>query len=350
MRDLGGIAAELVAPGKGILAADESVPVMPAPLAGAGAGPSGIDGRAYQEMLVTTPTLPTGISGVILHPQTWAQRMADGTRFPAAVRQRGMLPGVKADKGLRPLPGCPGETITEGLDRLWPRLQYFASSGAVFAAWRAVLRIGPGTPSLIAVRANAEALGRYASACQQAGLVPVVQAEVLTDGSHSLAHCEAVTSIMLLAVVTVLQEYDLALDSVLLAPSLVSPGSQPGAEAPADKVAEATLAALACLPAALAGVTFLSGGQRPQQATASLAALQAALAVWPLTFCFGHALTGPAMAAWQGTAAGVAAGQRALARRTALNVAALERRYVPGMETGPEPAHVSRLGRMRGES
>lgn len=275
MRDLAGTAAALVAPGKGILAADEGVPAMPAPLARAGTSPTGVDGPAYQEMLVTTPALSTGISGVILRPETWAQRITDGTRFPVAVRQRGMLPGVKADKGLTPL---------------------------------------------------------------------------LMDGSHSLAQCEAVTSIMLLEVVTVRREYDIAFDRVLPAPSLVPPGGQAGEEASADKVAEATIAALACLPAALAGVAFLSGGQRPEQATATLAALQATLVVWPLTFCFGRALTGPAPAAWQGTAAGVAAGQRALARRTALNVTALERRYAAGMAAGPGPAHDSRPGPGREES
>jgi len=330
MRDLASTAAALVAPAKGILAADEGAPGLSVP------------GRlAYHEMLVTTPGLATGIAGLILGPRAWGQRMSDGAPFPAAIRDRGMLPGVRADTGQGPLPGCDGETVTEGLDGLWARLRYFAGRGAVFASWRASLRIGPGGPSPTAVRANAQAIGRYAAACQHAGLVPVVQPEVRTDDPPSLAKCEAVTSVLLLEVLIALQDYRVALDGMILAPTMV--GSQAGRHAePAEPaaVAEATVAALACLPAALAGVAFCCCGQRPEQATANLAALQSALAVWPLTFCFGRALSGPALTAWRG-AADVRAGQRALAGRVALNVAALERRYVPELEAGSRSASAS---------
>jgi fructose-bisphosphate aldolase, class I len=321
MKDLASTAAALVAPAKGILAADESIPGLSAP------------GRlAYHEMLVTTPGLGTGISGVILGPQTWSQRMSDGTPVPDAIRHRGMLPGIKVDTGTGPLPGCPGEVVTEGLDGLWARLRYFTGRGAVFASWRASLRIGPGRPSPAAVRANAQALGRYAAACQHAGLVPVLRPEVQADGSPSLGQCEAVTSVVLLEVLIAVQDYGVALDGMILAPSMV--GSQAGRPAQPADVAEATVAALACLPATLAGVAFSSGGQRPEQATANLAALQSPLVVWPLTFCFGRALTGPALAAWQGPTADVRAGQRAIAGRLALNVAALERRYAPELDSG----------------
>jgi fructose-bisphosphate aldolase class I len=332
MKDLASTAAALVAPAKGILAADESIPELSALLASAGIAPTEANRRAYHEMLVTTPALATGISGMIIGPQTWSQRMADGTPFPSAIRHRGMLPGIRVDTGAAPLPGYPGETVTEGLDGLWARLRYFAGCGAAFASWRAVVRIGPGTPSPIAVRANAQALGRYAAACQHAGLVPVVQPEVQADSSASLAQCETLTSVLLLEVVTALQDYGVAPDGMILAPSMV--GSQAGQQASPTEVAEATVAALACLPAAVAGVAFSSGRQPPRQATANLAALQLPLVVWPLTFCFGRALTGQALAAWRGSAAGLPAAQRALASRIALNVAALERRYAPGLDAG----------------
>jgi len=346
MKDLASTAAMLVAPAKGILAADEGVPGLSAP-----------DRLAYHEMLVTTPGLATGVSGVILGRPTWSQRMSDGTPFPGAIRDRGMLPGIRADTGAWPLPGCPGEMVTEGLDGLWARLRHFAGRGAGFALWRTLLRIGPGRPSPAAVRANAQAIGRYAAACQHAGLVPVAQPEVRADDSPSLARFEAVTSVVLLEVLIALQDYGVALDGMILAPNMV--GSQAGQPAgpagptepagpagpaeptePAD-VAEATVAALACLPATLAGVAFCCGGQRPGQATANLAALQSPLVVWPLTFCFGAALTGPALSAWQGATADVRAGQRALADRVALNVAALERRYSPELDSGSRSAPAS---------
>jgi fructose-bisphosphate aldolase, class I len=335
MNDLASTAAALVAPGKGILAADESVPGLAALLTAAGIRPTEASRRAYHEMLVTTPGLATGISGVIVSPRTWTLRIADGTPFPSAIRHRGMLPGIRVDTGTGPLPGCPGETITEGLDGLWARLRYFAGCGAAFASWHAVLRIGPGAPSPIAVRANAQVIGRYAAACQHAGLVPVVRPEVRADGSPSLAQCEVATSLVLLEVITAMQDYGVVLDGMILAPGMV--GSR---QASPGDVAEASVAALSCLPAAVAGVAFCSGGRSPEQATANLAALQVPLTVWPLTFCFDHALTGPALAAWRGSAAGLAAGQRALAGLVALNVAALERRYAPepGAGSGSAPA------------
>lgn len=195
MSMLAATAAALVAPGKGILAADESIPTMSARLQRAGVPPAAGSRRAYREMLVTTRGLCRGISGVILCAETLSQRVSGGRSFPAAIRELGMLPGIKADAGTRPVAGTAGETVTEGLDELADRLRLHAGAGAMFARWRAVFRIGAGTPSAIAVRANAQALARYAAACQEAGLVPVVEPEVLMGGDHSLSQCEAVTSL-----------------------------------------------------------------------------------------------------------------------------------------------------------
>jgi fructose-bisphosphate aldolase, class I len=332
MNSLGLCAGALVAPGKGILAADESVKTASARLAAAGAATTGGHRRAYRELLVTTPGLASGVSGMILCEETLRSRLSTGETFPAALHDRGMLAGIKVDTGTVPLPGAHGETVTEGLDGLPARLRGYAALGARFAKWRAVLRIGPGTPSPFAIRANAQALARYAAACQEAGLVPVVEPEVLAEGSHSMGACEAVTSLVLLQVMSELHEYGIDFEGVVVKPNMALPGLDSGALVSPGEVAEATLGALNSLPATLAGVAFLSGGQRPEQATANLAALQRLPHVWPLTFSFGRALAGPALAAWHGDPGCWDAGQRALAHRVAMNVAALEGRYAPELE------------------
>ena len=208
-------------------------------------------------------------------------------------------------------------------------LAEFAGRGAAFANWRAVLRIGPGLPSAAAVHANAEALGRYAAACQAAGLVPVVEPEVLRAGSHSLYQCQLVTTLVLLQVAAAMQDYGVAFEAAVLKPSMVLPGAGCSGQAGPGQVAEATIDSLACLPVTLAGIAFLSGGQPPEQATANLAALQARPHIWPLTFSFGRALVDPALAAWGGCPRRVPAGQDALARRVAMNSAALSGEYLP---------------------
>ncbi len=329
MNDLAATAAAMVAPGKGILAADESVPTASARLTRMRVAATGENRRAYREILVTAPGLAAGISGVILCDETLRQRVRGGPTFPEALAGLGMLAGIKVDRGTRPLPGAPGETITEGLDGLAPRLREYAGLGASFAKWRAVISIGAGTPSPMAIRANAEALARYAAACQQAGLVPIVEPEVLMTGPHSLGQCETVTSLVLLEVTTALQDCGVGFEAVVLKPNMALPGLDSGHRATPGQVADATMATLRSVPAALAGVAFLSGGQAPEQATANLAALQRRPSLWPLTFSFGRALVDPALAAWRGDQAAVPAGQSALLSRVRLNVAALAGRYKP---------------------
>jgi fructose-bisphosphate aldolase class I len=340
MRSLADRAAALVAPGKGILAADGTTGAVTALLAAAGARTTLENRHAYRELLVTTPGLAGGISGVILSEETLRARMSTGESFPAALRDRSLLAGVTADAGAAPLPGTRGEAVTEGLDGLPSRLRGHARLGARFAVWRATLRIGPGRPSAIAVRANAQALARYAAACQEAGLVPVVAPRVTAPGAHSLGACESVASLMLLEVMSELHEYRADFAGVVVAPAMVLPGAHRGTGAVPAEVAEATLGALNGLPATVAGIAFSAGGQPPEAATANLAAMQRLPSIWPLTFCFGRALAGPALTAWHGDPRCWAAGQQALARRVALNAAALEGRYGPELERefGPESA------------
>jgi fructose-bisphosphate aldolase, class I len=338
MESLASCAAALVAPGKGILAVDESVKTASARLAAAGVAPTGENRRAYRELLVTTPGLASGVSGVILCEETLRSSVSTGETFPAALHGRGILPGIKVDTGTASLPGTGGETVTEGLDGLPSRLHGYAALGARFAKWRAVLRIGPGMPSQVAVRANAQALARYAAACQDAGLVPIVEPEVLGEGAHSMAVCETVTSLVLLEVMSELDHYAVDFAGVVVKPNMVLPGGGSGVTAAPTEVARATLDALGALPATVAGVAFLSGGLPPEQATANLAALQRLPHVWPLTFSFGRALVDRALAAWHGDPGCWDAGQRAVARRVAMNVAALECRYTPELERDLEAA------------
>jgi fructose-bisphosphate aldolase, class I len=327
------VAADLMLAGKGILAADESVPAMDARLRRAGVGPGSEGRRAYREMLVTTPGLSLGISGVILCDETFRARVSDGRSFPEALADRGLLPGIKVDTGARPLAGAPGETVTEGLDGLCSRLAAYVALGARFATWRAVLRIGDGRPSWRALRANAYALARYARVCQEAGLVAVVEPEVLMEGAHGSARCREVTSAAVMVTVAELADMGVALDGVVLKANMVVPGADSPELASPEIVAQQTLAALWCVvPEEVAGVAFLSGGQSPARATANLAAVRRLGAPWPVTFSFGRALADPALAAWHGDPLCIAAGQRALAHRVACNVAALQGSYASVLE------------------
>ncbi|TNC25809.1 class I fructose-bisphosphate aldolase [Amycolatopsis alkalitolerans] len=317
-------AAEMVAPGKGILAADESIATMSARLEKAGVAPTEENRRAYRELLVTTPGLADGISGVILCDETFRQSTSDGQTFPAALAGAGLLPGIKVDTGAKPLAGAPGEKVTEGLDGLRERLTEYAGLGARFAKWRAVIVIGDGRPGSWARRANAHALARYAGLCQEAGVVPIVEPEVLMDGEHSMAACAAATTATLVDVFAELREAGVALAGAVLKPNMVVPGKSSGELADPEQVAKATVATLrGVVPEEVAGIAFLSGGQPVTQATENLAAMQGFDVPWPLTFSFGRALVDPALAAWQGQPERVEAGQDALADRVRCNSAAL---------------------------
>jgi fructose-bisphosphate aldolase, class I len=317
------VAKRMVAPGKGILAADESIATMSARLAGAGVAPTEENRRAYRELLTATPNLADGVSGVILSAETLHQRFADGTPFPDALRDRGLLTGIKVDTGAVACPGLPGEKITEGLDGLPARLAGLAERGAVFAKWRAVLTITDRLPSDAGIRASAQALARYAAACQRAGLVPIVEPEVLMDGGHPLDRCAEVTARVHTAVRAELADFGVDLAGIVLKPNMVLEGAGYPERSSPEQVAEATVGVLAGWQPELAGVAFLSGGQPPERATANLAAMRAHRTPWPLTFSFGRALVDPALAAWVGDPARVGDGQAALAERVDANAAAV---------------------------
>ncbi|GAY15127.1 class I fructose-bisphosphate aldolase [Mycobacterium sp. shizuoka-1] len=321
------VAKQMTTFGKGILAADESVATMSSRLADAGVEPTAQSRRDYRELLSATPGLADGVSGIIFCDETLRQTFADGTPFADACRARGILAGIKVDTGAKPCPGLPGETITEGLDGLASRLAGYAELGAAFAKWRAVFTITDTTPSRGSIVANANALARYAAACQEAGLVPIVEPEVLMAGTHGIGRCAEVTAAVHQAVREHLALLNVDLAGIVLKPNMVTEGSEnPGGPAAPDDVAAATVEVLRSWPGDLAGVAFLSGGQPPQRATANLAAMQRHDTAWPLTFSFGRALVSPALAAWRGDEDRVADGQAALSEHVAANSAAVRMR------------------------
>lgn len=319
-------AARMVAPGKGVLAADESIGTMSSRLEKAGVAPTAENRRIYRELLASTPGLADGVSGIIFCDETLGQVFADGTPFARAVLARGILPGIKVDTGAGPCPGLPGETVTGGLDGLPARLAGYAELGAAFAKWRAVFTITDELPSAGAMRANAHALARYAAACQAAGIVPIVEPEVLMDGAHTLDRCAEVTEAVHAAVRTELALLHVDPAGMVLKPNMVVAGRDAPAASTPEEVADATVRVLGAWPDDLAGIAFLSGGQPPERATANLAAMQRHTTPWPLTFSFGRALVDPALAAWHGDPGLVAAGQDALAERVAANAAAVRLR------------------------
>lgn len=313
-------------PGKGILAADESIATMSSRLEQAGVTATADSRRTYREILTSTPGLADGVSGIIFCEETLGQVFRDGQPFADAVRGLGMLPGVKVDTGAKPCPGLPGETVTEGLDGLPARLARYAQMGAAFAKWRAVFSITADTPSWGAIACNANALARYAAACQEAGIVPIVEPEVLMTGDHSIARCAEVTASVHAAVRQQLGLLHVDLAGIVLKPNMVIEGEDHPVRAAAEQVAEATVSVLRAWPADLAGVAFLSGGQSPERATANLAALQAHQTPWPLTFSFGRALVSPALSAWRGEEGKIGAAQDALSAHVRANTAALRLR------------------------
>ncbi|HZE14353.1 MAG TPA: class I fructose-bisphosphate aldolase [Mycobacterium sp.] len=315
-------AARLMAPGKGILAADESIATMSARLRDTGVEPTAENRRVYRELLATTPQLSESISGIIFCDETLRQTFSDGTPFAQAVTALGILPGIKVDTGAKPCPGLPGEKVTEGLDGLPARLASYVEMGAKFAKWRAVFEITDNTPTRGAIRANASALARYAAACQEAGLVPIVEPEVLMNGDHDRGQCRDVTDEVHAAVRTELALFHVDLAGIVLKPNMILEGQDHRRRSTPEEVAETTVTVLRAWPVDLAGVAFLSGGQSPERATANLEAMQQHQTPWPLTFSFGRALVSPALTAWHGDPGRIAEGQAALADRVFANGAA----------------------------
>ena len=328
-------AKALTAPGKGILAADESTGTIEKRFKGMNVPCTEETRRAYREMLITTPGLNAFISGVILFEETLRQKSAAGMPLPRLLAGQGIVPGIKVDKGTVALPGFPGEKVTQGLDGLAERLAEYRKTGARFAKWRAVLTIGAGIPSPQGIAANAAALARYAAICQEQGLVPIVEPEVLMDGDHDIEICARVTEEVLHAVFHALYRQRVVLELMLLKPNMVLPGVDCPRQATPEEVAGATLACLRrTVPAAVPGINFLSGGQKDEIATANLNAMNArqGTAPWQLSFSFARALQAPALKAWRGVAANTAAGQQALAKRARLNGAARQGKYTAVME------------------
>lgn len=329
--NLAAIAQAMVAPGKGILAADESTGTIGKRFDSIQVENIEENRRAYRDMLFSTRGLADHISGVILYDETLRQKAADGTPFVSVMAKAGILPGIKVDAGAKDLSLCPGEKITEGLDNLPKRCAEYVKLGAKFAKWRAVIEIGRDMPSSTCIAANAHALARYAAICQEAGLVPIVEPEVLMDGDHSIERCEEVTEWTLNAVYEALYLHRVVLEHTVLKPSMVISGKKCAKQAPVDEVAMRTVRTLKrTVPAAVAGIVFLSGGQSDEVATAHLNSMNQQFKgnlPWPLSFSYGRALQQPALKAWKGSAANVAAAQAALAHRAKMNGLASLGRY-----------------------
>ena len=332
--ELESVARSLVAPGRGILAADESAPTIEKRFKAIDVPSTEENRRAYRELLFTTPGIPEFISGVILYDETVRQRSADGTPFTKVLERQGIVPGIKVDEGAKALVGFPGEKITAGLDGLRGRLPEYRALGARFAKWRAVIDIGAGIPTRYCIQANAHALARYAALCQEAGLVPIVEPEVLMDGAHTIDRCEEVTTEVLSLVYSELTAHRVALEGSLLKPNMVVSGKGCATQAGAAQVAEATIRTLSrVVPPAVHGIVFLSGGQTPRQATENLSSMNAmGKHPWELSFSYGRALQDPVLKAWRGKAANIPAAKGAFLLRARLNGAARYGKYSPDME------------------
>jgi fructose-bisphosphate aldolase class I len=333
--ELARIARAMVAPGKGILAADESSGTIKKRFDGIKLESTEEARRTYREMLFTAPGVTDTISGVILYDETIRQKTRDGVPFPEYLTKNGVIPGIKVDTGAKPLAGFPNETITEGLDGLRERLVEYHKLGARFAKWRAVIDIADGVPTQFAVDANAHALARYAALCQENGIVPIVEPEVLMDGAHSIERCEQVTENVLQSVFNQLNQHRIYLEGMVLKPNMVISGKKGANRASAEAVAEATVRVLKrTVPSAVPGIAFLSGGQSSEEATLHLSLMNKLGPLpWALTFSYGRALQDQALKAWGGTAANFAAGQKALAKRAKLNGLAARGSYQPSMES-----------------
>ncbi len=332
--ELTDIAQAMVAPGKGILAADESVGTISKRFQSIGVESTPETRQAYRQTLLATPGLADHISGVILYDETIRQSTDDGTPFPQLLDKAGILPGIKVDTGAMPLAGHPDEKVTEGLDGLRDRVAEYYEMGARFAKWRAVITIGDGIPSRACVEANAHALARYAALCQEGGLVPIVEPEVLMDGDHSIERCFEVTEITHHEVFAQLHQQGVLLEGMVLKPNMVIAAKGAARQADVAEVAEQTIRLLRrTVPGAVPGIAFLSGGQSAEVATQHLNAMNGlGPQPWRLTFSYGRALQDPPLNAWKGDGANVDAGQQALALRARLNSAACQGSYTPELE------------------
>jgi fructose-bisphosphate aldolase class I len=326
----------LVANDKGLLAIDESTPTCNKRFAEMGIPQTLENRRAYREWIIKTPGLGEFISGMILYDETIRQQDADGYPFVKIIADEGIIPGIKVDIGAKELAGHPGEKVTEGLDGLRDRLREYSAMGARFAKWRAVIAMGEGIPSRACIEANAHALARYAALCQEAGLVPVVEAEVLMGGVHTLGQCKKATTAVLHAVFNQLFMQAVCLEGIILKPNMVVPGLICPQKATTDEVADATVECfLRVVPAAVPGIAFLSGGQSGELASARLNSMQIRFAgqmPWGLAFSFARAIQQPALAIWHGEHANVPAAQQALYHRAQCNYAARQCLYTRGME------------------
>jgi len=327
-------AAAMVAKGKGLLAADESSGTCETRFKSVGVECTEENRRAYQGLLFTTPCVEQYLSGVILFDETLRQKTNDGVPFAQYLSKKGIIPGIKVDAGAKNLALCPGEKVTEGLDGLSKRLDEYFKLGARFAKWRAVITIGDGIPSHTCIYANAHALARYAAACQEASIVPIIEPEVLLDGDHTIERCEEVTEETLRACYAALAAHRVAPEHQILKASMVVSGKNNARQAGVDEVAERTVRVLKrTVPAAAPGVVFLSGGQSDVSATAHLNAMAAMKGLpWPLTFSYSRALQNPALGTWKGQKANVAAAQRAFHHRAQMNALASQGKWKPELE------------------
>ena len=321
LTELNKIAEAMVAPGRGILAADESSGTIKKRFDAIGVESTPVTRRDYREMLLRSAEMAKYISGVILYDETIRQNANDGTPLVKLIEKAGAIPGIKVDKGTKPLPFCPNEVVTEGLDGLRERLKEYRGLGARFAKWRAVIDIGPGIPTYACVLANAHALARYAALCQDEDIVPIVEPEVLMDGDHDAARCAEVTEWLLKTVFQQLYVQRVALEGMVLKPNMVVPGKKSGKRASVAEVAEETVRVLkATVPAAVPGIAFLSGGQSDEDATAHLDAINKLGPLpWRVTFSYGRALQAAPQKAWSGKSENVAAAQRAFGHRAMMN-------------------------------
>ncbi len=333
-QELISVARNLVAEGKGVLAADESSGTIKKRLDSVNVPSTEENRRAYREILFTTPGVEAYISGIILFDETIRQSTQDGVPFPQLLAKRGIMPGIKVDKGAHSLAGFPGETVTEGLDGLRDRLVEYRGLGARFTKWRAVMTIGSGIPTSYCIVANAHALARFAALSQEAGLVPIVEPEVLMDGDHTLARCEEVTEVTLQRVFSELHAHRVLFEGMLLKPNMVIPGKDCPQQASPEEVATATVRCFRrVVPAAVPGIVFLSGGQSAQQATENLNAMNAmGEHPWQLSFSYGRALQGPVLEAWRGDPARAAEAQKFFQHRAKCNSAARYGKYTKEME------------------